>query len=89
MALAGGFNTQSDMESRHFYRGNVGKRMRQDSNDKDKSAYMCQKCDTSSEENVLCSGCKLPFCIKCAKISEAPHQCIASGEMDGFHWTCR
>ena len=89
MALAGGFNTQSDMGSRHFYRGNVGKRMRQDSSDKDKSAYMCQKCDTSSEENVLCSGCKLPFCIKCAKISEALHQCIVSGEMDGFHWTCR
>lgn len=38
---------------------------------------------------MICSGCKLFFCLKCARISENLYQCIMNGEMEDFRWSCR
>ena len=50
---------------------------------------MCNKCEFLYEKSISCSGCKLSFCLKCAKVTEALYNCIVAGEMDDFHWTCR
>ena len=31
----------------------------------------------------------MAFCTKCAKISDQLYECLISGELDDFHWTCR
>ena len=38
---------------------------------------------------MICSGCELFFCIKCARISENLYQCIMNSEMEDFRWSCR
>lgn len=62
------------------------KRLRQDSDDQE---IMCQRCDYLTKDRVVCSGCKLNFCLKCANISTNAWQCITKGEMDHFIWSCR
>lgn len=63
------------------------KRHRKDS--KDDSGYMCNKCDFVSDRAVYCAGCKLSFCLTCAKISRKLYECIKDDDTDSFHWTCR
>ena len=41
------------------------------------------------KNQYLCSGCKLSFCLKCTKVTEALYNCIVAGEMDDFYWTFR
>ena len=65
------------------------KRPRQSSSDTNSSGYLCQKCDVPVDKVVTCTGCKLAFCTKCAKISDQLYECLISGELDDFHWTCR
>ena len=47
--------------------GNVSKRLRIGS---DETETECQKCSHIIHESISCSGCKLSYCLKCAKISE-------------------
>lgn len=65
------------------------KRPRQSSSDTNSSGYLCQKCDAPVDKVVTCTGCKLAFCTNCAKISDQLYECLISGELDDFHWTCR
>ena len=65
--------------------GNVSKRLRIGS---DETEHECQKCSHIIHESISCSGCKLSYCLKCAKISETLYNCIKSGEMDQFMWSC-
>ena len=65
------------------------KRPRQSSTDSETSGFMCNKCEFLYEKSVSCSGCKLSFCLKCARVTETLYNCIVAGEMDDFHWTCR
>ena len=62
------------------------KRLRQDSNDEE---VMCQRCDNLTKERVMCTGCKLNFCLRCANISATLWQCITKGELDNFLWSCK
>ena len=57
------------------------KRPRQDSDG--------QRCDLLTRERVVCSGCKLDFCLRCANISATLWECITKGELDDFIWSCR
>ena len=34
-------------------------------------------------------GCKLSFCITCAKVTNELFQIIMSGELEDFIWSCR
>lgn len=54
----------------------------------DEQDIECQKCSRVIKESITCSGCKLGYCLKCAKISEALYKCIQSGEMEQFMWSC-
>ena len=38
---------------------------------------------------MVCSGCKLDFCLRCANISASLWECITKGELDNFIWSCR
>ena len=62
------------------------KRPRQDSDDQD---VTCQRCDLLTRERVVCSRCKLDFCLRCANISATLWECITKGELDNFIWSCR
>ena len=62
------------------------KRLRQDSSDPESC---CQKCDKLTKESVRCQGCKLDYCVSCAKISPTLFECLMQGEMDDFYWSCR
>ncbi|MES9884994.1 MAG: hypothetical protein ABW185_29475, partial [Sedimenticola sp.] len=64
---------------------------RQRISDIDESCFIskCQKCDKHVDEHVVCSGCKLQFCLNCAQVSQRLYECILNGEMDDFHWNCR
>ena len=64
---------------------NYPKRIRVGSDDLETE---CQKCSNIVSESITCSGCKLGYCLKCAKISETLYKCIQSGEMDQFMWSC-
>lgn len=64
------------------------KRQRQGSDECDISSFICQKCDRQIKEKIPCSGCKLHYCLQCAKVSQTLYQCLLQGEMDSFHWTC-
>lgn len=64
---------------------NQPKRLRIGSDDAETE---CQKCSSIIKENIACSGCKLKYCLKCAKINEALYKCIQAGEMDQFIWSC-
>ena len=72
---------------RDQYRGEIAKRMRQDSADEEQ-IVTCQKCDIIVHDKINCSGCKLSFCLKCAHVSETLYTCYTNGELDDFHWTC-
>ena len=61
------------------------KRFRQDSSDPEAA---CQKCDKIITESVICQGCKLDYCVACAKISPTLFECLRSGEMNDFYWSC-
>ena len=65
------------------------KRSRQDSSEVELSLYICQKCDKKVDDGVTCTGCKLLFCISCAKISPSLYNCMMTGEMDSFCWNCK
>ena len=65
------------------------KRPRQDSSEVELSLYICQKCDNKVDDGVTCTGCKLLFCISCAKISPSLYNCMMTGEMDSFRWNCK
>ena len=67
-------------------RNALSKRLRQDSDDQE---VLCQRCDYLTKERVICSGCKLNFCLRCANISDALWTCITKGELDNFIWSCR
>lgn len=54
----------------------------------DEAEIECQKCSSIIGDSITCSGCKLAYCLKCAKISEALYNCILAGEMDQFMWSC-
>ena len=61
------------------------KRFRQDSSDPEAA---CQKCDKITTESAICQGCKLDYCVACAKISPTLFECLSSGEMNDFYWLC-
>ena len=65
--------------------GNVSKRLRIGS---DETETGCQKCSHIIHESISFSDCKLSYCLKCAKIRETLYNCIKSGEMDQFMWSC-
>ena len=67
-------------------RNAISKRLRQDSDDQE---VLCQRCDYLTKERVICSDCKLNFCLRCANISDALWTCITKGELDNFIWSCR
>ena len=69
--------------SRSQYGGNVFKRFRQDS--VGKGSELCQTCDMPVSEYIVSSGCKLPFCLNCARISKSLYGCLLNGELDYFH----
>ena len=37
---------------------------------------------------MICQGCKLDYCVACAKISPTLFECLRSGEMNDFYWSC-
>ena len=53
----------------------------------DETDIECQKCSKIVNENIACSGCKLRYCLKCAKINVALYKCIQAGDMDQFMWS--
>ena len=57
------------------------KRLRQDSNDEE---VMCHRSD-----RVMCTGCKLNFCLRCANISATLWERITKAELDNFLWSCK
>ena len=61
------------------------KRSRIGSDDKESE---CQKCSRIITESIACSGCKLKYCLNCAKVSEQLYNLIQSGDMDQFLWSC-
>ena len=60
---------------------NLSKRLRVGS---DEIETECPKCSNIINESIACSGCKLSYCLKCAKISVALYNCIQMGEMEQF-----
>lgn len=64
----------------------VKKRSRQDSSDPETS---CQKCDKIIKEKIMCQGCKLDYCVKCAGITPTLFECLIQGEMEDFFWSCK
>ena len=64
---------------------NLLKRVRLGSDETD---IECQKRSKIVNENIACSGCKLRYCLKCAKINVALYNCIQAGDMDEFMWSC-
>ena len=38
---------------------------------------------------MVCSGCKLNFCLRCANISNTLWSCLTQDELDNFIWPCR
>ena len=62
------------------------KRARQDSSDPETS---CQKCDSLISEKIMCQGCKLDYCLKCAGISHELFVHLTKGEMEDFLWSCK
>ena len=62
------------------------KRLRQDSDDQ---VVLCQRCEYLTKDRLVCSGCKLNFCLKCANVGTNAWQCITKGEIDHFIWSCR
>ena len=64
---------------------NLLKRVRLGSDETD---IECQKCSKIVIENIACSGCKLRYCLKCAKVNVALYNCIQAGDMDQFMWSC-
>ena len=55
----------------------------------EESKCYCQKCDKEITEKMICNGCKLNYCLKCANITPTLYQCLQSGEMDDFMWNCK
>ena len=49
------------------------KRLRQDSDDQE---VLCQRCEYLTKDRLVCSGCKLNFCLKCANVGTNAWQCI-------------
>lgn len=62
------------------------KRSRQDSSDPETN---CQKCDKIIKDKIMCQGCKLDYCLACAKITPTMFECMVQGEMEDFYWSCR
>ena len=58
------------------------KRQRED------SLSCCQKCDEIMDEDIVCSGHKLHYCLECAEISQNLYQCISKGDLANFHYNC-
>ena len=57
------------------------KRSRQDSSDPETN---CQKCDKTIKDKIMCQGCKLDYCLACAKITPTMFECMVQGEMEDF-----
>ena len=62
---------------------------RQDSIEGEITQFLSQCCDKKVEDGINCPGCKLLFCLRCAKVSPALYNCLRSGEMGSFHWNCK
>ena len=62
------------------------KRARQDSSDPE---TCCQKCDSVITEKIMCQGCKLDYCLKCAGITHELFGYLTQGEMEDFLWSCK
>ena len=80
------YRTKENMASSSEKGSLTKKRFRQDSSDPE--AY-CQKCDKLTKDNIMCQGCKLDYCLTCAKMSPTLYECLVQGEMEGFCWCCR
>ena len=61
-------------------------RARQDSSDPE---TCCQKCDFVITEKIMCQGCKLDYCLKCAGITQELFGYLTLGEMQDFIWSCK
>lgn len=85
--MASGKSSQAQQFWRSQFRGDLSKRMRQDSGEED-SESVCQKCDNIVSDKIMCTGCKLYYCLKCASVSRSLYACIKNGELENFHWTC-
>ena len=62
------------------------KRMRVASSDEE---VMCQKCDIVVKESIICSGCKLNYCLRCTQVNQSLFDIIHSGELENFMWSYR
>lgn len=56
--MASGKSSQAQQFWRSQFRGDLSKRMRQDSGEED-SECVCQKCDNIVSNKIMCTGCKL------------------------------
>ena len=62
------------------------KRARQNSSDPE---ICCQKRDAVIKEKIMCNGCKLDYCLKCAGITHTLFEYLTQGEMEDFLWSCK
>lgn len=62
------------------------KRARQDSSDPE---TCCQICNSVITEKIMCQGCKLDYCLKCAGINYRLFEYLTQGDMEDFLWSCK
>lgn len=51
---------------------------------------ICSRCDSElTNDNMICNGCKLKYCIRCTELTNAAYSCIKNGDLGDFQWNCR